>query len=84
MTELDLWQFINENNIRWQVGDNNGEFDIVIFPKIYHMEQFSKLVKECSKHIVLKCDLIDDYFVIWMKQICYYYDIDMDKVFCEE
>jgi len=83
MTELELYKYINDNNIEWHRRDNDGTPDIVIFPYTFQVEEFANLIKS-SIDEGIECRLMNGYFAFWMKDICEYYGIDMDKVFCGE
>lgn len=85
MTGLELYKFINENQIEWHKSNNEGTPDVLIFPYSFQMEELYKLLAE---------SIFDDggievywkgkYFAIWMKNICEYCGIDMDQVFVGE
>ena len=83
MTELELYKYINDNNIEWHRQDNDGTPDIIIFPYIFHINEFNKLVRSILDDGI-ECRMRDGYFAFWMKDICDYYGIDIDKVFCGE
>lgn len=84
MNDLDLYKYINNNNIEWHKRDNNGEKDVVIFPYTFQVEDFVKLVKNYDSDEGIECRLMGTYFAIWMKDLCEYYGIDIDKVFVGE
>jgi hypothetical protein len=82
MTELDLYRYINDYNIEWHRQDNDGTPDIIIFPYIFQMEDFAKIVKDYSGDGGLECRLMGNYFSFWVQDLCDYYGIDTNKVFC--
>lgn len=85
MTELELYKFINDNNIEWHKRENDGTPDVVIFPHIFQIEDFQKLLSKSSfDDGGIECRMMDGYFAFWMKDICEYYGVDMDKVFTGE
>ena len=84
MTELELYKYINDNNIEWHRQDNDGTPDIIMFPLTFQIDEFVKLVKEYTGDSGIECRLMDGYFAFWMQDICDYYDIDIAKVFCGE
>jgi hypothetical protein len=85
MTELELYKYIKDNNIEWHREDNQGTPDIIIFPFTFQIDEFVKLLEDYSfDDGGLECRLKDGYFTFWMKELCEYYGIDIDKVFCEE
>ncbi len=81
MTELELYKFINENDIEWHRENNNDEIDVIIMPNFYHISDFCKLVKSLLDDDVIDCKMKDGYFCFWMKYICDFYGIEMDNVF---
>ncbi len=84
MTELDLYKFINDNDVEWHRQDNDGASDIIIFPSIYEIGEFNNMVKSITSDEGIKCIMKDRYFAIWMNDICEHYGIDIDKVFIGE
>lgn len=85
MTELDLYKFINENDIEWHRQDNDGMPDILILPYIFQLEDFCKLIEYYDTDdggLIVR--LRNGYAGIWMKEICEYYGIDINNVFKEE
>lgn len=83
MTELELYKYIHDNAIQWINSDNDGTLDVMIFPYAFQIEEFATLVKGCNLDEGIQCILRNGYFAIWMREICDYYGIDMDKVFFE-
>jgi hypothetical protein len=85
MTELELYKFINDNNIEWHRRDNEGAIDVIVFPSISEMQEFHIIMSESHfDDEGIPCAWKGDYFALWMQDICDYYGIDMDKVFCGE
>ena len=84
MTELELYKFINDNSIEWHRKNNEGTPDIIIFPYSFHIEDFSKLLGTYTDDGGVECRMMNGYFAFWMKDICEYFDIDIDKVFVGE
>jgi hypothetical protein len=83
MTELELYKYIKNNAIEWHRRDNNGTDDIIILPSNYEFSIFLKLVEDYTGEGGIEGRIKNGYFAIWMKDLCDYYDIDMDNVFCE-
>jgi len=82
MTELELYKFINDNNIEWHRQENDGNPDIIIFPYTFHLEDFCKIVKDYNTDdggLVIR--LLNGYCGIWMNDLCEYFGLDIDKVF---
>jgi len=85
MTELQLHKFITDNNVEWHRKDNNGTPDVMIFPKAWDFEAFCELVKGYyNDDGGLQVTVKRNYFANWMKELCEYFDIDMDNVFVGE
>jgi hypothetical protein len=82
MTELELYKYINDNDIEWHRHDNDGKQDIIILPYTFQLEGFSKLIENYDPDEGLEMRLKNGYVGIWMNDLCEYYGIDMDKVFC--
>lgn len=85
MNAIELYKFINEHNIEWHYGDNDGTEDVIIFPLIYQIEQFFKIIPnaiydEEGLEFIMK----DGYFAIWMLGICESCDIELSEVFNRE
>lgn len=82
MTELELYKFINDNSIEWHRQDNDGISNILIYPYTFQLEDFCNLVKDYDpdgRGLVIH--LLNGYVAIWMKPLCDYFGIDIDKVF---
>jgi len=85
MKATELLNFINNNGIEWHYVDNEGEEDVLIFPYIHDIQEFSKMIKSydfCDGGV--QCILKGSYFAIWMKDICDYYGIELSEVFENE
>ena len=48
MTALDLYKYINDNNIEWHYQDNDGTEDVMIFPYSFQIGDFAKLLCQSS------------------------------------
>lgn len=84
MTELELYKYINDNDIEWHRHYNNGEQDVVILPYIFQLEDFAKLISNYNTDEGLEMRFQNGYVGIWMKDLCDYFGIDYEKVFCGE
>ena len=42
MTELELYKFIEDNNIEWHKQDNEGIEDVIVFPSFGQLETFKQ------------------------------------------
>jgi hypothetical protein len=85
MTELQLYKFINDNDVEWHHQEKDGHPDVLVFPRYWQIEDFAKLF-EPSKFDDggIECFMMDGYFAFWMQDICDYYGIELDKVFTHE
>lgn len=84
MNTIQLYRFIKENNIEWHYRDNDGTQDVIIFPYIYNIAEFKKLLSPgIFDDEGISCVMKDGYFVFWMKDICEYYGIEIGEVFIE-
>ena len=82
MTELELYKFINDNDIEWHRQDNDGNSDVIIFPYTFHLEDFCKIVDGCNEDEGgLEIRLLNGYVAIWMNDLCEYFGVDINKVF---
>ena len=78
MTELELYKFIKDYNIEYHKIDD----EVVIFLSFSELAEFVKLISynyfdDAGEDIVLKKEFV----CIKMKDICQYYDIELQKVF---
>ena len=78
MTELELYRFITENQIEWS-RENNDVFIIVGFDFIERLVRVLNL----DSFERIECMLKENSIVIWMQEICYHYDIEMENVFID-
>jgi len=79
---LELYKFIKNDSIEWHKIDNDGMSDILIFIYIFNLEEFCKLIKSYDNDgegLVIR--LFDGYIAVWMRDLCDYYGIDVDKIF---
>lgn len=85
MEAPDLYKFIEDNNVEWHEGDNDGTPDVVIFPTYYEIKEFSKLLSSgIFDEEGIDCVMKDGYFAIWMKYICEYHGVELEKVFIKK
>lgn len=80
MTELDLYKFITNNNIEYDVDDS---CDVVtIFIPFYLLEEFNELLKpNYYDEGGIDCVLSYGYCNIEINDICDYFEIDINNVF---
>lgn len=85
MKAIELYKYINENNIEWHRQDNEGTPDVIIFPLTFQIEGFMKILSSgVFDDAGIECRIKEGYFAIWMKDICDYYGIELDEVFSGE
>ena len=81
MEAIDLYKYINDNNIEWHYQDNNGTDDVIIFTYAFQVEDFNKLIKKYVSDGGIECRMMDGYFAFWMNDICEHFGIELSKVF---
>jgi len=86
MTELQLYKFIQENDIEYNLfkDDRTGEITkVYAFIPIYLIQDFHDLFKGSLILIdrELECVLKQDYLCLEMSQICEYFDIELENIF---
>lgn len=82
MTELELYKYIEENNIEWHKLDNNGVDDVFILPYYFQIESLHKILSSCLfDDDGIECRMKDGYIVLWMRDVCEYYGIEMNNIF---
>lgn len=81
MTELELYKFINDNNVEWRKQYNGGIQDVLIFPNFTELEEFARMTDSYTADCVFSCILKGKYVSIFMREICEYYGIKIGNVF---
>lgn len=97
MTELDLYKFLNENKLEYNVlevaesskcfsGYTHNKFDekleIWMFVPFYLLEDFNKILGfRITDEEGLNVVFKDGYICFNMVEICDYFDIDYTKIF---
>lgn len=83
MTALELYQYIQDNEIcySWKYNEDRECSDVLVWVSIYNIESFVKLISTFDEEIEFQMTLIQEDFVLFMGQICDYYEIDMKQVF---
>ena len=85
MKALDLYKFIHDNNIEYHWDNNNNERDVIIFPYTFQIERLNKLLpSHLFEEEGVPCFMKDDYFAIWMFEICEACDIELTEVFGDD
>lgn len=85
MKALDLYKFIKNNSIEWHWIDTWKEpinHDVVIFPYLFQLEEFHKLLSPRSfDDDGIECNLMDNYLAIKLKDLLESYDIELSEIF---
>lgn len=88
MGTKDLKKFIEENEVeyRYQYNEETHKEDVLIFPYVCNIEEFTELIKDGSFHgeECIKMELHEYYFAIWMSDICGTFGIKLSNVFDKE
>lgn len=85
MNELDLYKFINNNNIEyhWIINDNNDN-DVIIFLSFSDLEDFNKILPNFLFDLDsggIECIMNKHYITLNMREICEDCDINMERIF---
>ena len=82
MTAIELYKFIERNDIEWHYATNEvREEDVMILPTILQINDFIKLLPISIFENGVVCVMKYGYFVYWMKDICEHCDIELSEVF---
>lgn len=85
MTALELYKFVNDNDIEWHWSNNGDKLDVIIFVNFYNIDDFHKILSDSifdDEGII--CHMKDGYFCFWMNDICEYFGIYLNEVFEKE
>jgi len=78
MTVIDLYKFVNENNLEYHQYDN----DVILFMDFFYLEEFNKLLgPTIFDDDGISCVMKDGYLCFMMQYICDYYGIELIKIF---
>lgn len=79
MTESDLVYFVSvTNTVEYHWHEDN----VILFVDHFLIKEFMTLLgNQFLTDRETECVLKDGYIAVWMKDICDYFDIDMEKVF---
>lgn len=82
MTELQLYKFINDNDIEWRYDFNEKEEeDVITFIPSYLIDNFCELLKGYLDDGHIICVLKDKYICVWISDVCSHYGIELSNVF---
>jgi len=86
MKAIELYKFIEDNNVEWHYQDNDGVEDVIIFPYTFDIKQFTDLLSCCTLFDDggIEIRLMDGYIAVWMDEICEHYGIELSEVFDKE
>jgi len=78
MKAIDLYKFKYENDIECHFIDN----DVIMFVNYDQIEEFRKILDTVIfDDEGINCIMKDGYFCFMMREICDYYDIDIQEIF---
>jgi predicted CDP-diglyceride synthetase/phosphatidate cytidylyltransferase len=77
MTELNLYKFINENNIEWHYEQDG----IYMFVSFYLLKEFTAMIRTYLSDSVFEVVLKDTYICLKINEICEYFDININNIF---
>jgi len=82
MTELELYKFINDNNVEYHC---NNENEIFAFVHILDIKDFNELLGESiMDEEGIMCTMKYGYFCFEMVEICEYFGIEPKNIFINE
>ncbi|HNG68591.1 MAG TPA: hypothetical protein PLP63_06585 [Saprospiraceae bacterium] len=81
MTELQLYKFINDNDVEWRYDWNKDQEDVIVFINSYLIDDFCELIKSYFDDAHIECALRDRYICVWMDDLCSHYGIELINVF---
>jgi aspartate aminotransferase-like enzyme len=85
MTELKLYQWIEDNNIEYHWETNNGKDDVIIFPLCCQVQSFNEMFSaSIFSDSGIACIMKNGYFAFWMNDICEYYGLEIENIFPKE
>lgn len=85
MKALDLYKYIKDNDIEYRWENNNNERDVIIFPRMFEIEELNKLLPiYLYDDEGIECIMKEGYFAIWMFDICERCDIELKEIFGDD
>jgi len=82
MTELELYKFITERKLEYHWTPLDKKDDVLLFIEIYNLEEWNKLLgTSITDENGIDCVMKDGYFCFYMKDICEFFGIELNKVF---
>lgn len=81
MKVLDLYKFVHDNEIEHH-KDNQDESEVILFIDIHLLDRWNNLLGvSILDEDGVECVMKHGYFCFRMKEICEWYDIDIEEVF---
>lgn len=86
MEELDLYKFIEEERFEYHwIEKIDDERDVIMFVEDYKIEEWNKMLKSSIyDEEGIECIMKDGYFCFYMKDICEYFGIEIERIFRKE
>lgn len=84
MTELELYHFVTEFDLDWNVISKENEYEVILFVPFVILDTFSELVGYSFFDEPHKCYLKYDCIALEMMDICDYFGIDPKNIFGSE
>lgn len=84
MKELDLFKWVNEwePEWRWDTNSASKQDDVIIWISIHALESFFNLLPySLFDEGSIEARICDRSIAIWASDICYPFDIDVERVF---
>ncbi len=82
MKVIDLYIFMEENNLEYHWHNRDGNEDVLLFVNTRNIEEFNKLLgSSIMDEEGINCIMKDGYFCFWMKDICEYFGIETKDIF---
>ena len=99
MTALNVYKFVKDNNLEYH-WDVNWDFvtpeysafcnhapphnDVILFVPLNSIAEFNHMMKRAMEESGVQCRMKYGYFCFWMKDICDFYDLDINEIFEKE
>lgn len=84
MTELQLYKFVNDNNLEYHWYEHEGRQDVILFIPHYALDKFTSLIKHNLEEEGMEVTLKDCYICVWMYDLCENNDIHLTDIFKPE
>ncbi len=82
MDKLDLYKFVNDNNLEYHYQGMNNEGELYLIINNDLLDKWNKLLgQSITDEYGLNCTMKDGYIAFEMKYICEYYDIETTDIF---